>query len=213
MDNLELIHYLKEESKSIQYPIYDNKMVKIGYFVPLTQSLAINDEVATKVTQWRTENADKFQTVFHSTTERTKKWLSESVLDDKTRLFFLVYSKDNELIGHFGLKDISESSATSDNLMIGDINYRGPNGFYYLIANIKFGFEYLKLDTITATVLESNKVALWMGKRLGFEIVKKVPLVKKYSDSGDLFLVEKESATEYSEINVHTIIKRDNFRY
>ena len=213
MDNLELVRSLKEECNSISYPIYNNQNVNIGYFIPLTKSLAIKDDVAATLSQWRTDNSNRFQTVFHSTTERTKKWLSESVLCDERRLFFLIYSENDELIGQVGFKDISQNSAVTDNFMIGDITYRSLIVFNYFIAHLKFGFDYLNLETITATVLKSNKIMLWMMKHLGFEIVRTIPLVKQTSKSGDILLVEDESAAEYDEMNVHVLLKRENFRY
>jgi len=214
MDILKFVHRLKCGSSGSQYKIsiVDAEKNIRGYFVPITDKSLNETQIILKLTQWRRENSQFFQTRFNPTPERTKNWLQNVVLPNNRTILFLIYY-DDKLVGHYGFKDIVNGVASADNLLIGDTKMRGPVSILAMITLFKWGFDELGLNEITGTILKSNQASLLIHRRLHFREVRSVPLVAKISDNGDVSLLEMPSATDYDDINVHVSLKKEDFVY
>ena len=212
MEIYQLIHNLKRGSSEDRYeiPIVDAKNNTRGYLTPVTDKSLDENHVILKLTEWRRENNQFFQTRFDPTTERTKKWLNNVVLPNDKMILFLVYY-DDELVGHYGFKDIMDGKASAENLLIGEINARGPLSLLIMKTMLRWGFDKLKLNEITATVLRSNQVSLLINKRLNFREVRSVPLVTKILENGEISLLEEPTAENYDDMNVHLSLKKEDF--
>ncbi len=210
----QFIHNLKFGSSGSHYkiPIIDVKNNTRGYLTPITDKSLDEIQVILKLTKWRGENSQYFQTRFVPTPERTKKWLKNVIIPNDRTILFLIYY-DDELVGHYGFKDIEEGTASADNLLIGEIKIRGPFSLLTMKTMLQWGFNELKLNEITGTVLKSNQAALLINKRLHFREVRSVPLVAKTSDNGEISLVEIPYAENYDDVNVYISLKKEDFRY
>ncbi len=213
MEIHQFVHNLKSGSSEKRYkiPIVDSKNNTRGYLTPITDKSLDETQVILKLTQWRRENSQYFQTRFDPTPERTKNWLKNVVLPNDKVILFLVYYND-ELVGHYGFKDITEGVASADNLLIGETKIRGPVSLLTMKAMLQWGFNELKLNEITATVLKSNQAALLVNKRLHFREVRSVPLIAKTSNTGEISLVEMPSAENYDDMNVYISLKKEDFK-
>ena len=209
----QFVHNLKRGSSESRYkiPIVDSKNNTKGYLTPITDKSLDETQIILKLTQWRRENSQYFQTQFDPTPERTKNWLKNVVLPNDKVILFLVYYND-ELVGHYGFKDITEVMASADNLLIGENKIRGPVSLLTMRTMLQWGFNELKLNEITGTVLKSNRAALLINKRLYFREVRNA-LVAKTSNNGEISLVEMPSAENYDDMNVYISLKKEDFKY
>lgn len=214
MEVYQLVHNLKRGSSEYRYkiPIVDTKSNPIGYLTPITDKSLDETQIILKLTRWRHENKQCFQTQFDPTPERTKNWLKNVVLPNDKAILFLVYCND-ELVGHYGFKDIVNGVASADNLLIGETKIRGPISILTMRTMLQWGFDELKLNEITGTVLRSNQASLLIHKRLHFREIRSVPLVTKISDNGEIALVEMLSANNYDDVNVYISLKKEDFNY
>lgn len=214
MELYQFVHNLKRGSSECQYkiPIVDVKNHTRGYLTPITEKTLDENQVILKFTQWRRDNNHCFQTRFDPTPERTKNWLKNVILPNDKVILFLVYY-DDELVGHYGFKDIMEGIASADNLLIGEMKARGPFSLLTMKTMLKWGFEKLNLMEITGTVLRSNQAALLINQRLHFREVMSIPLITKISGIGEISLVEMPSAKRYDDMNVYIRLKKKDFQF
>ena len=214
MEIHQFVHNLKRGSSGPQYkiPIIDAKNNTRGYLTPITDKSLDVTQVILKLTQWRRENSQYFQTRFDPTPERTKNWLKNVILPNDRTILFLIYY-DDELVGHYGFKDIGEGMASADNLLIGDPKIRGPFSLLTMKTMLQWGFNEFKLDEITGTVLKSNQASLLIHKRLHFRETKNIPLVTKISTNGEISLVDTPSAEDCDDVNVYISLKKEDFKY
>jgi len=212
MEIPQFIHRLKCGSLGSQYKISieDAGNNIRGYFTPITDRSMNETQIILKLTQWRRENSQFFQTRFDPTPERTKNWLQNVVLPNDRTILFLIYY-DDELVGHYGFKDIVKGVASADNLLIGETKMRGPISILAMRTMLKWGFDELKLKEINATILKSNQTALLIHRRLHFREVRSVPLVAKTLDNGDVALEEMPSARNFDDMNVYICLKKEDF--
>lgn len=214
MEIRQFVHNLKRGSSEDQYkiPIVDAKNNIRGYLTPITDKSLDETQVILKLTEWRRDNSQFFQTRFNPTPERTKNWLKNVVLPNDKVIFFLVYYND-ELVGHYGFKDIMEGVASADNLLIGETKIRGPLSLLTMKTMLLWGFSKLKLIEIAGTVLRSNQASLLIHKRLHFREIRSVPLVAKTSDNGEISLLEEPTADNYDDINIYISLKKEDFKH
>lgn len=93
----------------------------------------------------------------------------ESYKKDKNKKFFIILC-NNKPIGYMGFSNISKINGTADaSIIVGEDDYRGKGigqkSFEYLI---NYGFQNLHLQKINLGVLQENKSAINLYKKLGF---------------------------------------------
>ena len=71
-----------------------------------TRKEELNAEDVRLLTEWRNSHVRSFLTEFQATEERTKRWLTETVGPDDTRILFMINDANNRTIGHAGLARI-----------------------------------------------------------------------------------------------------------
>ena len=149
----------------------------IGKLVPLTIRHLDDHDVIEKMTEWRNANMGFFLTHFTATAERTRNWLANVVFKNPTQLMFLIYSQD-QLIGHFGFKDLRDDDVLLDNAMRGE---RGGHPKLLPVAGrtlIDWLFEKTKVSTVYGYVLTTNAAAIMLNRAMGFGLWEKYPLIK-----------------------------------
>jgi len=169
----------KGQYNSYTIPILDSSDNIVGYLKPIDEKLIENELIIKKITEWRNENNYAFLTQFKATCERTKNWLTTTVLPDNSQILFMIFDSNDQPIGHYGLKNITCDSAEADNLLIGIKSIRGPFTLLVISYFLRWAFSCLKLQTISASVLLSNKNSLIVNKFHGFKEKKRIPLVRE----------------------------------
>ena len=165
---------------------------ELGWFSPITINSISDERIIEKLTEWRSIHKKCFFTQFNPTPTRTKKWLQESILPDDTKILFIIYDSDGTPIGNFGMRDICGKSAELDNLIIGDSKSHGPFILIAVKTFIKWTFLKFNFDYLTASVFKHNDLTLLIDKKLGFKIIKEIP-VKKIENNNEIQYVPIEN--------------------
>lgn len=109
-----------------------------------------------------------------TTLKEQEKWF-KNYQKDKNKKFFTIFF-DNKPVGVVGLSNISKQNRKADLfIMIGEDRYRGKGiGKQAMEWIIEYGFKKLRLHKINLGVIEDNKIAVKLYKKLGFKIEGKM---------------------------------------
>jgi len=184
----------------------------IAVLKPLnTKVLSLVEDFAAPMTVWRNKAMGFFKTGFIATTERTISWLKNSVIPADNKLLFLIYVEDN-LIGHFGLCNITSESAELDNAIRGEKG--GKSDLFDYVENtiLKIAFDELKVRCIYGRLFSNNFPAMSLHKRLGFIENSRSPLklVKNQTEWEYIECSPEEANVRFQYIEL--ILTRDNFK-
>lgn len=107
----------------------DFKIVSLddgSFLKPLTDVDIDNEFIVNALSVWRTK-LTTFPNKFTATFQGTQTWLKNLVLKVPDRILFLLFSSDDELIGHMGFANISEDnkSIEIDNVVRG-VKFKNP---------------------------------------------------------------------------------------
>ncbi len=156
---------------SVQVSGADGDRVRL---IAVGDSLAGDDGLAIRMTDWRIENADSFGSRFTPSASRTQKWLVERVVGNPQRILFILFDAAGRPLGHVGvvLHDDAENGIELDAVLRGERD--GPSG--YMAAAImglhRWVVERLDADAIELKVLGSNLRAIAFYQQLGYLAVK-----------------------------------------
>lgn len=167
---------------SCKIHLHDDSGEPSGTLEPLTRRHIPENDVIESMTRWRNRASRYFMTQFEATPERTRAWLSDTVLADSSRMLFLMRSP-MKLVGHYGFKNLTSESAELDNLVRGE-----PGGHPRLVYHAELGmirwlFDTFNLKRITAHVLSDNFPVLDMHRSVGFVDAELIPLRRVASAS------------------------------
>lgn len=161
---------------SIKVGKYDSKLIKLRV---INHRDLRNKNLIQKLSNWRAVNSQWFANIFKVTTERTKKWLRDLVINNPDRILFAIEDNNGKIYGHLGFYRYRawDNSCELDNVV------RGIRGFPRLMTDsvnrlIKWGFENLGIDVLYLTTFDDNLRAINLYKRCGFKKIRKIPLVK-----------------------------------
>lgn len=160
-----------------EIPLTDESGAVIGKLEPLTLGHVDSDELVDSMTRWRNRASRFFMTQFEATPERTRAWLSDTILIDQSRLLCLIHSSQ-KVIGHYGFKNLTADSAELDNLVRGE-----PGGHPKLIYHAEIGlirwlFSSFAISRIYAHVLADNNAVLDLHRSIGFVNEALIPLTR-----------------------------------
>ena len=110
MNNQFISEIISEKSNKFKIDIIDNNKQTIGYLSPITYSCLNNSLLLKKLTKWRNLAKKAFLTQFKATSERTKTWLENVVLNDNKRILFIIYEQETP-VGHIGFINLNDKSA------------------------------------------------------------------------------------------------------
>ncbi|CAN2039942.1 N-acetyltransferase domain-containing protein [Candidatus Magnetomoraceae bacterium gMMP-15] len=175
--NNKLIKNIINDHVVLKIDIIDNKKQKIGYLCPITKKSLKDDKIIQKLTDWRNFHRKSFLTQFEATYDRTKNWLKDIVLKDKSRLLFLMYSK-TKLVGQYGFKGLSDKSVEIDNIIRGETGGHPELVHYAEIALLKWIYVTFNIHKIYAYVLSDNFIVINLHERIGFKKLNLLPLYK-----------------------------------
>jgi RimJ/RimL family protein N-acetyltransferase len=186
-------HYQKiRELKILSYGPLNNFKLKIsgsdgktlGWFAPITINSLSDEKLIQKLTEWRSIHRASFFTQFDPNQDKTRNWLKENILPDDTRILFIIFNAKGRPIGNYGLRDIQETSAELDNLLIGDSSSTGPLVFIAMKTFLNWIFSQLCLDYLTASIFKDNLTTILIHKKLGFKEINEIPVKKIINGDG-----------------------------
>ena len=211
-DPKKYIRSVHEEKVELVLDFFDECNGMVGYLTPITKSKLDDNNLIELLTRWRNDNMNCFLTKFVATPERTRQWLKDVLLSSGTQMLFLVSDLDDNLVGHFGFKDLTQEDVLLDNaikarrsnppkLMV----YAGRRIIQWLFVNTSINF-------VRGEVFSDNAAALMMNKQLGFIHKGKHPLVKWINENNEVMWRRCRGNEEISNRFLYEIvINRDDW--
>jgi RimJ/RimL family protein N-acetyltransferase len=175
---IKLIQNILDNKIHLSIEILDDKSDKIGFLMPITKS-TINDlNIINKLTDWRNKFMRYFLTQFHATNDRTLNWIENNILNDNTKMLFIIYDKKANPIGNLGFTKLTNISSEIDNLIKGEESK--PNNIIYFaeLALINWMFSNLSIREIYGHVFSDNIAPIMIHREVGFEIIEKIKVYK-----------------------------------
>jgi len=161
-----------------------------GVLIPINYVSVEDDVLVSLLAKWREENYFAYLVKFKVTFEGTKKWLKEQVLDNPSRLLFLVVDQCGRWIGHVGLGDClnDKRSVMLDNIIRGD-KAHAPGIMSEAVIELAEWARKMFLPTkIYLKVLDDNVHAIDFYKRLGFIEAKRIALKRQEKEDGYAYI-------------------------
>jgi|TARA_B100001059_G_scaffold98082_1_gene97527 RimJ/RimL family protein N-acetyltransferase len=187
----------------VQTPIYNNSEV-VAYLKPIQYNFQDLDyNLSELLSRWRVENPSISTGTFKVTEERTTKWLLSHVLGRKDRIIFMIYSLEDEPLGHIGLSNINynNNSVELDSVLRGVKSFLPGLMTFSTKSMIEFAFNYFKFSDIYLSVFSDNFQAIRFYENLNFEEVDKMPLMK----------IEKDDEIKYEVTSKNSKIKFEKY--
>jgi len=163
-----------------------------------------SDDTIKLLTKWRTENWDGFDSKFEVTSEGTKLWIRDQILQNPNRILFLIIFNSMK-IGQYGF------SHDLERLWFGDL-IKGERGAapgimeYVDKLFFKFAIDVFAVTKLYAKVFSDNFRTLNLHQKIGCIIVDTVPLKRSYTKDGWIWhKKELKSEEEYGERYFHII--------
>ncbi len=152
-------------------PIFHPDGRQVGDMRCIDWGISFNPEIIRSMVDWRQKSMQWFCTQFTATYERTSNWLKTVYLPANDKILFLIYSyPDNKLIGHYGIMNITDTSAETDNGLRGTPH--GVKGImtYAEIAMLAWMFGVLRMTGANLWLFSHNKPTFDWHSRSGYEI-------------------------------------------
>jgi len=153
-----------------EIPILNSSGIKVGSLRLIVVADDISSEIVECMTKWRNQGGVFFLTQFHATKERTEKWLTETLLPDRTRGMYLIQDCAGALIGHLGVRRLDTSCPELDNMLRGRSSGDPQIMRFAEIALISSIFKCPRATAINLKVLSRNWIAITLHHSLGFQI-------------------------------------------
>lgn len=156
----------------------------VAYLRPIPTAKGCLDSVDLELlSEWRNRHVKSFLTEFFSHPSRTAEWLNEVVHSNDGKILFMLEDLKGERLGHIGLAfiDWETGYGEADAIVSGG---NSPPGLMKLAlqTTLKWAKEQLGLKTLGVRVRSDNS-ALEFYKKVGFQEIKRVPLVAKESEN------------------------------
>ena len=181
--------------------VYDRKTL-LCYLKPIQNNFnELDYNLCYLLSKWRIENPTISTATFQVTEERTKKWLTELVINRVDRIIFMIHGRNDQPIGHIGLSNVDfvNNSVELDSVLRGKKNILKGLMSKCVNALIKFAFKELGFSEIDLSVLSDNNHAVNFYKKLNFKIIDKIPLLKKIKDNEKKYEIAKDISNQKIE--------------
>lgn len=184
MSTAEILNCYKRKQakdKLTLLPILDSGGDTIGFLHPITADFEKTiPECVELLDRWRTDNPTLSPSRFPITHERTRRWISDSIINNDRRILFLIQALDGKYIGHMGFTAIySEQKCAEIDLVVRGVKDISPGIMGYAMeALTDWGKHELKLEHIAVMVLWDNVKGIEFYSRCGFKKEEVIPLLK-----------------------------------
>ena len=148
---------------------------------------ADNPDLVRDLTDWRRQFMDYFLSRFSPTEVRTQNRLRELSVD-ANRIFFLIYTQDGELVGHYALIVHDEKTVEVDNSILGARPPVRGLMVHTEHALLQWVFQNSPDARVIANLLQHNVTCFMMHRATGFSLVGTTNLRETVADNGDRLL-------------------------
>jgi len=181
---------------------------EIGRLRPVTVESLRNDDEMRKLAGWRRASAEWFTTQFSVTEEGTKEWIREQVLHTRDRILFFVDDASLTPVGQVGLchYDEQKKECEFDNLLRGEKGQYANIVIPALIALGLWSIKVLDLQRGFLNVLADNFRAIHIYQKLGFQEVKRIPLMKQTEGNTIRWVPATDPSTAEAERHLVTMV-------
>lgn len=179
----ELINRIKNQYDVERIRITNDSHEAIGYLKPLTIQDQNNSSLISDFVEWRNRDRSGWLDQRVVNFDGTTKWLANLLLDD-SRIAFLIYDIEMNLIGRIGVIDITDTEAMTDSMLRGRTDLAPGIITHACFAMFEWLFKHSCIENIKSKIVEGNDASLKLHQRLGFEIHSKKVLNIQDSELG-----------------------------
>lgn len=175
-----------------------------AYLIPVTEQIFEYASVIEKMVEWRRDNPTVSNNYFEVTRKGTENWLKKVILEDDKKIFFIIVDKLGVPIGQMGISNLNEEDGSGFIYAVIKGDKTAPKGIMEccLRAMLQWGQDELRLRRFYLDVQETNERAIALYNRVGFEIVKRIPLEKKVSEKEINWVVSKMQTAEKYDVRM-----------
>jgi RimJ/RimL family protein N-acetyltransferase len=167
-----------KENGSINFKKFQIENKKISL-----QVIDNSDETAELCLEWRNKYWQGFDTKFKGSVQRTKKWITEEILNNSNRIFFMILVNERK-IGHFGICNFNDKDSSI--WFESAVNGEKIPGIMEIIEKelIKWVFEQIKVSKIKIKLFSDNIKPINLHERCGFLTTDTFPIKRIFRDDG-----------------------------
>lgn len=175
--------FLKEADSVRDAYLRSIEISGFGYLVPLCRAFLSDENLLSKLTEWRNTNVDAYPTQFVATIASTKNWYENALLENHGRILFLIMTNSGEAIGHIGFNGCINDIANFeiDNVVRGvDAAPKGIMGAA-MGSLIAWAHKVIPIESINLRVMAHNEHAFNFYLQNRFVKKSTIPLKKVVS--------------------------------
>lgn len=165
----ELINRIKNQYDVERIRITNDSHEAIGYLKPLTIQDQNNSSLISDFVEWRNRDRSGWLDQRVVNFDGTTKWLG-NLLNNDSRIAFLIYDNEMNLIGRIGVLDITDTEAMTDSILRGRADLAPGIITHACFAMFRWLFNHSCIENIKSKIVEGNDASLKLHHRLGFEI-------------------------------------------
>lgn len=170
------------DARALALPVLDEDDVKIGALIPVGPWVLDDRAIIEDIIIWRQKAMRFFLTQFESSYERTFAYLKNLSIAQEGRIFFLIYDREDDFVGHIGLAGVDGTTGELDNLMRGKSGGHPQLIYFAEKTLLSWAFCDLGLAHMSLRILSFNALTINLHSQFGFDITHKFPLRKSEKD-------------------------------
>ena len=206
-----MINILKLDN-NYSIPIYNYKKL-VGFLKPITYHDIGDDKIIENLMNWRNKNIHAYLSNEKADFEGTRRWLTKFILDNDTKILFILYTNNNYQVGHMGLADGLKTNVNieMDNIVRG-IEY-GEQGLMTLALYDLISWVFLSSECckVYLRVFSDNYRAIKMYENLNFVEKDKYSLVKTTNHDITYYVISKEKLKSEKYFSYMELKRNDHF--
>lgn len=213
MSTAEILNCYKRKQakdKLTLLPILDSGGDTIGFLHPITADFEKTiPECVELLDRWRTENPTLSPSRFPITHERTRRWVTNSIINNDKRILFMIQTLEGRNVGHIGFTniDFDRHSAEVDMVLRGEPVEISGFMRYAMETLVQWGKRELLLEHIDLVVLPYNERAIAFYHHCGFREDGIVPLLKIEENNEISWIRCKEHVPDPEFYFIHMILR------
>lgn len=186
MDSDTLITRILDGQEKLRIDISDDQPAVVGFLAPITKANATDTQLIERLTEWRNRAKQHFFTQATFTYDQTAEWLWNRLLEDPTRLLFIIHA-GTKAVGTVGFKTLPNRSAECGNLLRGEKGGGYKLMYFAHLAMLEWMFENLAIESAYGMVFADNLFSLNHMRSLGFMPTERIPLHRREEGNSILF--------------------------
>jgi perosamine synthetase len=211
-ERLDFISFLKDNHTKTTATL---KAIIAGDFslIPIGTYLLDDESTLDSLAQWRNTNVNVYPTRFIADRESTKNWMKNNLLNQNSKILFLVANQQGCVVGHLGLAAID---SLSHHLEVDNVakwsNDLPTNSFSIVLkALMNWAKTTMYVEGFKLRVFSDNHRAINFYKKNHFIETRIIPMAKEPSSNNHMTkLVEIESSSNADEIMIEMTCKDDS---